>query len=102
MPGLLGYDRQGRPRLRLTDWGVPHRWHLRAGEGQKPNWSPLGRGLPAPDTDAFDISTQGFFAQRSFPLGFDEDPNLLYIASNTGRLVNTVGPASMATPPTTS
>jgi dipeptidyl aminopeptidase/acylaminoacyl peptidase len=33
----------------------------------------------------FTVSPDNFFGQRSFPLGFDENPDVLYYASNVGR-----------------
>jgi dipeptidyl aminopeptidase/acylaminoacyl peptidase len=37
-------------------------------------------------TDAdFTVSPENFFGTRSFPLGFDENPDVLYYASNVGR-----------------
>lgn len=46
--------------------------------------------LPRPD---FTVSPNNFFASRSIPLGFGEDPSILYYASNVGR--NTYGIYSM-------
>jgi pimeloyl-ACP methyl ester carboxylesterase len=83
--GLLVYDRQGRARLRLSNWTIPHRWHLRVPDEKRASWVPLGAGISAPTTNAFDVSVSTMFGTRSFPLGFDEDPNILYIASNAGR-----------------
>jgi pimeloyl-ACP methyl ester carboxylesterase len=83
--GWLLCDRQGRPRLRLTNLGIPQRWSLRAIGDSSGRWKPLGRDLAPPDTNAFDVAETAFFGSRAFPLGFDEDPNLLYYASNAGR-----------------
>ncbi len=83
--GWLGYDRQGRPRLRLDTFGIPHRWSVKANASGTGGWTPLDRVVQPPDRGAFDLTAPAFFGTRSIPLGFDEDPNLLYLASNVGR-----------------
>src|SRR5690606_27887271 len=35
--------------------------------------------------DAFSISPENVFGERAVPLGFDEDPSILYFAANIGR-----------------
>ncbi|MBL9199567.1 MAG: prolyl oligopeptidase family serine peptidase [Opitutaceae bacterium] len=83
--GFVITDRQGRPRLRHLNLGIPHRWEVRPHDGKPGGWVPLGRNLSEPDAQSFDLSVAAMFGTRSFPLGFDEDPNLLYVASNTRR-----------------
>ena len=83
--GMLVCDQQGQPRLRLSDHGIPHRWQIRLDSARQAGWSALGRDWAGFDANAFDASVPAIFGPRSFPLGFDEDPNLLYVASNAGR-----------------
>lgn len=77
-------DRQGRPRISLpnaTTYPYPLRYSYQG---------PEGHNRPKPlDTLAgaagFDVSPENYFGERSVPLGFAEDPDILYFASNVGR-----------------
>jgi pimeloyl-ACP methyl ester carboxylesterase len=77
-------DRQGRLRVTLpstTLSSFPFRYDY---------FGPAGRNRATPlDTatglTGFTVSPQNYFGERSIPLGFDENPDLLYYASNVGR-----------------
>jgi|GEM_PF-3993200 len=47
--------------------------------------STLDAFLGQPQKREFELSPQNYFGERSFPLGFDYDPNILYILSNYSR-----------------
>lgn len=77
-------DRQGRPRLTLpgtTFYSYPLRYSYYGAEGRN-RAKPLN-GLPG--ALGFDLSPENYFGERSVPLGFAEDPDVLYFASNVGR-----------------
>lgn len=77
-------DRQGHTRLRLP-----------RNSAMKPPFTydynaPKAFGRPQPldqqtGLAGFSVSPDNYFGARSIPLGFDENPNLLYYASNLGR-----------------
>ncbi|MBI5382458.1 MAG: prolyl oligopeptidase family serine peptidase [Opitutae bacterium] len=48
-------------------------------------WQSLDKFLGQETALSFRHSPAEFYGQRSFPLAFDADPNLLYFASNVGR-----------------
>lgn len=77
-------DRQGKVRLSVpnsTRQPFPFRYaYLGAQGGDRPK--PLDNAL---GMTGFSLSPETYFGQRAIPLGFDEDPNLLYYAANTGR-----------------
>ncbi len=89
VPGFLAYDRQGRARLRFSESAFPNRWDYLASGEKRPSWQPLDHAVAGAESGAFEITTASFFANRSIPVGFDHDPDILYIASNAGR--NTYG-----------
>jgi acetyl esterase/lipase len=89
--GRMIYDRQGRPRLLYTEEtnGASRRW-LPFDTGKPifdPNIPPkdLNARLGQPKGHEFEISPGNFFDERSYPLAFDYDPDVLYFASNVGR-----------------
>jgi acetyl esterase/lipase len=89
--GRMLYDRQGHPRVLYTeDTDGGTRGFLYFAPGQRilePNITPdgLDKTLGQPKAKEFVLSTSNYFGERSYPLGFDFDPNLLYYASNVGR-----------------
>jgi alpha/beta superfamily hydrolase len=89
--GRMIYDRQGRPRLLYTQdtAGGARKWLLFE-TGQPifdPNIPPrdLDFKLGQPKRHEFEINPGNFFEERSYPLAFDYDPDVLYYASNVGR-----------------
>jgi pimeloyl-ACP methyl ester carboxylesterase len=80
--GAVGYDQRGVSRINYMrplhsserSFGVRDAHPLKFTEA----W--LG-----PLAGRFTVSPQNYFGERAFPLGFDVDPNVLYIASNVGR-----------------
>jgi pimeloyl-ACP methyl ester carboxylesterase len=80
-------DRQGRIRVELSQSALaapPYRY-LYCGEKGTARPRPLDELTPRGSPPAFAVSPENVFGERSFPLGFDADPNLLYFASNVGR-----------------
>jgi dipeptidyl aminopeptidase/acylaminoacyl peptidase len=77
-------DRQGRARLTLpnsllSNFPFTYRyWGFRLFDRPHPLGAVTG-------VDGFAVSPANFFGTRAIPLGFAEDPNLLYYASNLGR-----------------
>ncbi|HWA24038.1 MAG TPA: alpha/beta fold hydrolase [Lacunisphaera sp.] len=77
-------DRQGRARLSIPNTTVatfPFRYEYFGAEGRN-------RGKPLDDAvgfTGFSVSPSNYFGERAIPLGFDEDPNILYYAANLGR-----------------
>jgi pimeloyl-ACP methyl ester carboxylesterase len=80
-------DRQGRIRIERPQSTLappPYRYFYR-GETGTARPRPLDELAPGGSPLAFAVSPENVFGERSFPLGFDEDPNVLYYASNVGR-----------------
>ncbi len=77
-------DRQGRARITVPNTLLskfPLRYDYQGPEGKN-------RGKPLDETvgfSGFSISPDNYFRERAIPLGFDEDPSVLYYASNLGR-----------------
>jgi len=106
-------DRQGKARIILpmtTDVSFPQNYRINITRGLsrwsnldsniKPKPIPGSAGVPPADEGRpdprpiqnpkskiqnFTVSPDNFFARRSIPLGFDEDPAILYYASNLNR-----------------
>jgi len=77
-------DRQGHVRLTVANSLLarfPFRYNYLGPKGQN-RAQPLDE---ASGLKGFTVSPDNFFGERSIPLGFDEDPNVLYYASNVGR-----------------
>lgn len=81
-------DRQGHVRLTLPNTTLskfPFRYEYLGPKGQN-------RPKPLDETAGlagFTVSPDNYFGERAVPLGFDENPDILYYASNVGR--NTYG-----------
>jgi hypothetical protein len=77
-------DRQGFVRLTLPNSllsNFPFRYEYLGPKGRT-------RAKPLDETaglKGFAVSPDNYFGERSVPLGFDENPNILYYASNVGR-----------------
>ncbi len=79
--GSVLYDRQGNARILLSapiDQKVQSFFYLPPPAGQAD-----GKGLGQLLGD--DISPENYLGTRTFPVGFDPDPNIVYVASNAGR-----------------
>ncbi|WP_221028728.1 alpha/beta hydrolase family protein [Actomonas aquatica] len=78
-------DQQGVPRISApatTNFAFPHRLAVDRGAGFRDDSLAVMAGLPA---GAFDSTPVTFFTERAIPIGFAENPALLYYASNVGR-----------------
>ncbi len=77
-------DRQGRLRLSLantTRFSFPFPYQYLGAKGRdRPKPLDTTTGLTG-----FSVSPDNYFGTRSIPLGFDENPDILYYASNQGR-----------------
>ena len=81
----LFYDQQGHPRLKLTQSESALTLHYRpADTGFFERWQPLDRWLGSSARQGFSVTAANFIGERSWPVGFDLDPNVLYYASNLG------------------
>ena len=89
--GRMLYDRQGWPRLLYAEFGDGSAREFRY---SKPGGFPFDPIAPLPTLDQvlgqtkgkeFTVSAANYFGERSYPLAFDFDPNVLYFASNVGR-----------------
>jgi pimeloyl-ACP methyl ester carboxylesterase len=89
-------DRQGRIRIAVPNSlraPFPHRYEYLGAKG-------TDRPKPLDDVAGvagFSVSPQNFFGERAIPLGFDEDPAILYYAANTGRDTYGVYSVNLAT-----
>ncbi|HWA24037.1 MAG TPA: prolyl oligopeptidase family serine peptidase [Lacunisphaera sp.] len=77
-------DRQGRPRLGVpnttsTKFPFTYEYYGATGNARPKHLGDI-TGLPG-----FSVSPENFFGERAIPLGFDEDPDILYYAANLGR-----------------
>lgn len=89
--GSLGYlplyDRQRRLRIGLdaepSSYPISYLLHK---EGfALDRWKKLDEAVQIPGKTRFSLSPENFFTERSFPLGFDENAEILFYASNVGR-----------------
>ncbi|HEY0946555.1 MAG TPA: prolyl oligopeptidase family serine peptidase [Opitutaceae bacterium] len=81
------FDRQGRPRIvvaNTTRAAFPHRFLYEAPRALL-RWKPLDQLAGFGGGTGFSVSPANYFGERAVPLGFDENPDLLYYASNIGR-----------------
>ena len=80
-------DRTGRFRLIEDREKLPVRCRVSTGKSKlfKSRWQPLDQVLPSVLADPFSADGDTLWTERSFPLAFDTDPNVLFYASNVGR-----------------
>jgi dipeptidyl aminopeptidase/acylaminoacyl peptidase len=81
-------NRQGRLQIALPNTlrtPFPHRYLVQKSGGiTLGRWNELNAIAKTPDVD-FSVSPQNYLGERSFPIGIDENPDVLYYASNIGR-----------------
>jgi len=79
-------DRQGHQSAAVastTRTAFPHPYLLQKKFGLG-RWNELGKIAKIPAVK-FSVSPENYMGERSFPIGFDENPDVLYYASNVGR-----------------
>jgi dienelactone hydrolase len=81
--GQFSYDDRGEPELVYVTpaYGSSRTYQYQ----RKGKWHDLAADWPSAPRDAFTLSVENYFGEHAYPLGFDHDANLLYIASNIGR-----------------
>ena len=79
------YDRAGAARIRTVTRDKPEGYEVRAMDRILPRWVPLDRVRGTEKQPEFVLTAANVYGPRSVPLGFDRDPNVLYLASNVGR-----------------
>ncbi len=85
--GYLICDAQGNPRIKFTYGENANRISIRdAATGM---WKPFVNGPTDSANGDWSLSLENYFGHGAIPLGFGDDPQLLYFASNAGR--DTVG-----------
>jgi pimeloyl-ACP methyl ester carboxylesterase len=92
-------DRQGRPRISAPatiNLDFPHRLTLDRGVGHDRSRDLATAAGLAATPAAFTVSPENFFGERVVPLGFDENPAILYYASNIGRDTYAIYSADLA------
>jgi pimeloyl-ACP methyl ester carboxylesterase len=108
--GRMLYDRQANPRLQYFIWpGEPDRPFVYSKVGEDP-WEldpdDFYQSMPHDTLDTFlgqkkkgefRITRKNFFEERSFPLAFDYDPNILYFATSMGRDTYAISALNLAT-----
>lgn len=80
-------DRQGKARVGVpatVRFPYPHEYQLERYGGFS-RWKPFNRLFADAGLSGFSIAPENLSGSRSVPLGFDEDPSVLYYASNVGR-----------------
>lgn len=80
-------DRQGMPRISAparSSVPFPHRLRLDRGPGARRRQD-LSTAAGFAEGAGFVVSPDNFFRERAIPLGFDENPEVLWYASNVGR-----------------
>ncbi|WP_438482593.1 alpha/beta hydrolase family protein [Oleiharenicola lentus] len=80
-------DRQGRIRLslpntKLSDFPFHYNYYGPKGKNRGKRFDEIAT---LSTKSAFTVSPENFFGERAIPLGFDENPDILYYASNVGR-----------------
>lgn len=75
-------DRTGRAQLAYR---VEPRSPVRTFAPLDPHAPKFDAALLGPLAKNFSVSTANYFDERAYPLGFDSDPAVLYVASNVGR-----------------
>ena len=88
LDGRMLYDQAGNPRLLLhqpPDVETQEYARWQPGQVSRTSWAPLGDTLGPDQGWEFRRTTRNCYTTRSFPLGFDYNPEICYIASNVGR-----------------
>lgn len=84
--GRFLYDHTGRARIIYTNPKfVPTRSFLYESGGTWGRWVTMDEKWGGPLVRTFAVTAENYYGERSFPLGFDVDPNVFYYASNVGR-----------------
>lgn len=83
-------NRQGRPLLTIDNnskkrFPFSYVYEKNSGPFARTSLDKLAGDKNAPHAPGFTLSPDNFFGSRAFPLGFDEDPAVLYYASNVNR-----------------
>jgi pimeloyl-ACP methyl ester carboxylesterase len=108
--GRMLYDRQANPRLQYFIWpGESDRPFIYSKVGEDP-WDldpdDFYQSMPHDNFDTFlgqkkkgefRITRKNYFEERSFPLAFDYDPNILYYATSMGRDTYAIYALNLAT-----
>lgn len=108
--GRMLYDRQANPRVQYFIWpGEAERTFLYSKVGEDP-WEldpdDFFQSMPHDTLDAFlgqkkanefKVSRKNYFEERSFPLAFDYDPDVLYYATSVGRDTFAIHALNLAT-----
>lgn len=79
-------DRQGRKRILVpntTQTAFPHRFAYQPKAGVKARTLDEIAGFAG--SAGFSVSPENYFGERAIPVGFDENPTIVYFASNIGR-----------------
>ena len=86
-PALMLYDWTGRERLQETERAAPdgRQVYQRRRPGTFGGWQNFDEWLGSAAGVAFAHTDEDYLGERSIPLAFDRDPDLLYFASNVGR-----------------
>jgi acetyl esterase/lipase len=79
--GRLLPDRMGKPRLALHFFSTERSFDYYDGK----RWQKLDKRLPEFAAAPFRLSPENFLGRHSFPVGFEGDGQLMYVASNAGR-----------------
>ena len=108
--GRMLYDRQANPRLQYFIWpGEADRPFIYSKVGEDP-WDldpdDFFQSMPHDNLDTFlgqkkksefKITRKNYFDERSFPLAFDYDPNILYYGTSMGRDTYAIYALNLAT-----
>jgi dienelactone hydrolase len=76
-------DQQGRPRATIRQLGT-HRT-LRLAPKESPRFTAYDKALAGTSVRGLEIKPETMFSERSVPLGFSPNPDILYYATNVGR-----------------
>jgi acetyl esterase/lipase len=82
--GQLLANRAGLPRVLWRRGETPQHFDLLSGETGATKTTSIDR-IVRGGSRGFSITPQTFLGERSFPLGFDHNPDVMYYASNVGR-----------------
>jgi pimeloyl-ACP methyl ester carboxylesterase len=84
--GTYVYDWQARRRLTYVPSAnkVERAFQYQSATGIG-RWKPLEEALTGWDAKKLRITVENYFGEHVYPLGFDPNPDILYVASNVGR-----------------